>query len=209
MSASAKSILWVRHGATSATLRACFSGVADSPLSDEGLPQVRELAGVVADFGLDRCFSSPLCRCRQTAEILLATRDHQITELAGLREMDFGNWEGKTYSEIARDDQAGLDRMIKFDRTFAPGGGERIGAFWNRARRTLQTILEAPDERLLVVTHGGVIRAALCVLLRLNPNQHFNTFEITPAGMAEVLVFDGGAVLQRLSPGPRGKEVAP
>ena len=209
MSESAKRILLVRHGATTATRRACFVGATDTPLNAEGRRQAHDLTNMTTEFAPGACYTSPLRRCRQTADLMLASRNCcQITELPGLREMDFGNWEGKTYSEIAAADPTGLDRMMKMDRTFAPDRGEKVGAFLGRVRRTLRAILADPGERLLVVTHGGVIRAALCILLVINPRKHFHSFEIAPGGSAELLAFDGGAVLRRLTPEPRGKEGA-
>jgi broad specificity phosphatase PhoE len=140
---------------------------------------------------------------------MLAPDRCQITELPDLREMEFGNWEGKTYPEIADADPTGIERMMKMDRSFAPEGGEKVGVFLNRVRHSLRAILADPGERLLLVTHGGVIRAALCILLDMNPRKHFHSFEIAPGGSAELLAFDGGAVLRRLASGPRGKKGAP
>ncbi|MGD7653974.1 MAG: histidine phosphatase family protein [Verrucomicrobiales bacterium] len=208
MTGTTGTILFVRHGATAATRQARFAGMTDSSLSAEGRQQAAGLAAAVAGFAPQVCYTSPLLRCRQTASLLSAAGHPPVELLAGLQEMDFGSWEGKTYREIARADQAGLDRMLRFDRGYAPGGGsEKLGGFMSRVRQTLRTITAEPAERALVVTHGGVIRAALCVLLDLNPRRHFHSFEIAPAGMAEILVFDGGAVLRRLSPTLKEQEV--
>ena len=205
-STSHKSVLLVRHGATTATHQRCFVGATDSPLSCDGRRQAQALGEVIEDFAPDACLCSPLLRCQQTASLLLPTQALAAVAVPDLRELDFGAWEGRTYEEIACSDPQGLARMMRFDPDYAPGGGELLGWFLARVKSAARLITLHPAEKILVVTHGGVIRALLCILLDLDLHKQFHAFEIAPASVAELMTFDGGAVLRRLLPSPQGKE---
>ena len=204
-----KSVLLVRHGATSATRQQCFAGATDSPLSRDGRRQAQALGEVIDGFGPHTCLCSPLRRCQQTASLVLPARALAVVAVPDLRELDFGAWEGRTYAEIARSDPQGLARMMRFDPDYAPGGGELLGGFLARVHSAARLITSHPADKVLVVTHGGVIRALLCILLGLDLHKQFHAFEIAPAAVAELMTYDGGAVLRRLLSCPQGKEETP
>jgi broad specificity phosphatase PhoE len=201
-----KSILIVRHGATIATKAGVYCGSSDSPLSSEGVNQALDLAGVVALFAPESCCCSPLLRCTETASLLLGSRDVEISPWSELRELDFGEWEGKTYSDIAASDPEGSARMMRLDPEFSPPGGEPVEKFLDRIGEAARRIGDCPFNRLLVVTQGGVARRLMAGWMGMGLQQGFHSFEFGPGAFAEITLFPEGPVLHRLL---QGKEVDP
>ena len=199
---SPKRILLMRHGATVATRQHRFDGSTDKPLTAEGARQVRPLASAVAEFDPQAVLCSPLKRCRQTASFLLPSPAPPITFASDLREMDFGKWEGKRLDEINLAAPAQLKRLMRLDPSLTPEGGESVGAFLERVQSIAEAIGSARAERLLVITHGGVLRALLCTFLHLPIRRCFYSFDIAPAARVEIELFTTGAVMRSLHPAP-------
>ncbi len=95
---------------------------------------------------------SPLARCRAVGEAL-ARRGWRVTVDARLREIDFGRWQGRRWCDIDRVEFARWEADFLHA---APGGGEPVGALISRVAAFVD---EHPGQRLIVVTHGGVISA--------------------------------------------------
>jgi alpha-ribazole phosphatase len=195
-----KKVLFVRHGSTEATRRAEFCGITDVPLDRQGEHEAASLKPLVDRFAPNLCLCSPLVRCRRMAELLMSGTNIPVTNDSDLREMDFGLWERRTSKELMATDPNALRRFWTMDAAFAPGGGERMGEFLERCDRVAQRILSTESERVLVVSHGGVIRAAICGLLKLEA-RHMHSFELPPGSYAELLLHDHGSVLRALGKG--------
>ena len=113
-----------------------------------------------------RLYCSPLQRCRQLRDALLALgpqRPSQASTDARLAEMHFGDWEGRRWDDI---DPTALDHWSRHFAHHAPGGGETVAHFMQRVNAALTTlVLEAPAASDVVwITHAGVIRAARLLL---------------------------------------------
>ncbi|HYN97514.1 MAG TPA: histidine phosphatase family protein, partial [Pilimelia sp.] len=160
--------LLVRHGATAHTALGRFSGStgADPPLSTVGEEQAARLAASLrrAHHGGDRVdavVSSPMRRARGTAEVLARALDLPVHLDGGLREVDFGAWEGRTVSEVARrwaDDLAGW----RSGADVAPHGGETVAAVARRVgdvRRRLAR--DHPAGTVLLVSHLYPVRLSI------------------------------------------------
>ncbi len=137
-------LLLVRHGETDWNAEGRLQGQTDRPLSDYGRRQARQLAEELADEDLAAIYASDLARARQTAEIVGERIGLPVELDAGLREKDWGTWEGLTAVERDR---------VEFV-------GESTEAHSERMLRALRRICERhPDGgRVLVVTHGGSMR---------------------------------------------------
>jgi broad specificity phosphatase PhoE len=114
-----------------------------------------------------------------------------------LREIDFGQWENRTFAEIARDEPLLVDRWASFAADFAFPGGESLQGFLHRVQSAADRLAQDEAETVLAVAHGGVIRAMLCHLLGLEP-QKYLVFDVGYATMAVVDLFDGRGVLTAL-----------
>jgi broad specificity phosphatase PhoE len=154
--------LLVRHGETDWNREGRFQGHADPPLNDLGRAQAAELATALAGEEVAAVYSSPLERAFETAELLAAPRGLAAVPVEGLREIDVGSWQGLTRAEIEARFPREFRRWLDYGRGWNDGEtyeemGERVVA----ALRELATRHE--QERIMVVTHGGPIRAALAL----------------------------------------------
>jgi broad specificity phosphatase PhoE len=192
----AERLILVRHGQVEERLAGRFVGATDAALSPEGLRQAQGLAPWLAGKNPGACFCSPLQRCVATANAAVAGLPLRPEPDADLREVDFGAWEGLSFADIAGRDAAAVDRWARFEPGFGFPGGESIADFTRRIGAAADRLAAAPHQTVVAFTHGGVIRFMLCALLRLDPRS-YAAFEIRPAGVVELALFDGGASLQQ------------
>ena len=162
------------------------------------MEQARELAELVRSRRPGRCFCSPLVRARQTAEVICESTDLRTQVDDDLREVDFGQWEGKTFDEIAAEDPERVDRWADFSEDFAFPGGESVGGFLARIRRAARRLAEDSAGVVLAVTHAGVIRGMICYLLGL-PSRHYLLFNVRHATCTTIDLADGKGVLSELN----------
>lgn len=147
-------LVLVRHGETDWNLHRRVQGHSDPPLNDTGRAQARALAEALAGEQIDAIYSSDLRRAHETARIVAERRGLEVTAVRGLRERNFGSWEGLTDGEV-------LERFPSA--AYGPwGDGETREEMCARVTEALRAIAEAhPGGTVLVVTHGGPMRSLL------------------------------------------------
>lgn len=182
-------LLLLRHGATEYSESSRYAGHSDIGLTPNGREQALRRVPFIERFAPDLCLCSPLQRCRQTREQVAPVVPFQTW--SELSEISFGDWEGQTHQEIARREPAALARMGRWEADFAPGGGERVGDFCARVEAAAERLRTLPAERILLVTHGGVLRRLLCLWLRLPLATHSYCFSLPPASLIEVALHSG------------------
>lgn len=142
-------ILLARHGETDWNREQRWQGWADPPLNDAGRAQARALAEQLQEIPFDAVYSSDLRRAHETAEIVAAPHNVPVVTDPGLREIDVGSWSGLTHAEIAV-------RFPDGERT----DGESREQHLERVLEAAERIARAnPERRILIVTHGGTMRA--------------------------------------------------
>ena len=147
-------ILLARHGETDWNVQRRVQGHSDTPLNETGRAQALALAETLDGAELDAVYSSNLARAFDTAEVVAERKGLRVTAVPELRERNFGTWEGLTDSEI-------LERFPAA-RTGFWGDAETKEEMSARVLGALQRIAAAhPGGRVLVVTHGGPVRALL------------------------------------------------
>jgi len=157
-------------------------GRMDPPLSTIGLEHAAALRRHIELLhARTTCLASPSLRARQTA----ASAGLDATFDEDLREIDFGEWEGLRFAEIAEAYPDSVDRWAKLDPEFRFPGGESLTEFDARVRRVAERLAAGPPRRVAVVTHGGVIRALVCHWLGLPPEAHL-LLEVSPASVTRV-----------------------
>src|SRR5829696_9061290 len=150
----ATTILLARHGETDWNLERRVQDHTDRPLNDTGREQARALAEELADTPLGAVYSSDLVRAHETARIVADRHGLDVTAVPDLREREFGTWEGLTDREI-------LQRFPQAHHG-SWGDGETPDAMSRRVLEALRRIAEThPDATVLVVSHGGPLRAVL------------------------------------------------
>jgi broad specificity phosphatase PhoE len=151
-------ILLARHGETDWNTERRWQGWADRPLNELGRSQARELADSLAGRGIDAIYASDLLRATETARVVGDRLGLRVETDAGLREVDVGDWSGRTMSEIEGEDPPGFQRWREGRKGW--NGGESYEQMGERVvGALLQIAAQHPDRTLLVVTHGGSIRA--------------------------------------------------
>lgn len=201
-----KTLLLLRHGATAPNSERRFIGSTDHPLSSFGRRQLTTAASSLRAYNPERCFCSPMRRCLETARAVLAGSPLQPEILPELREIDFGDWEGKTFEETQTSNQACIQHWAKFDPAFCFPGGERLADFISRVKRAAKQISSSPHSSVVVVTHGGVIRLLICHFLGLRMRKYV-LFEPAPGSLTVMNLFDSGkGTLAALLPGGRPQD---
>jgi broad specificity phosphatase PhoE len=191
-------ILLARHGESDWNRDRRWQGHADRPLTKRGEEQARALATRLADIRLDGIYASDLLRARMTAEAVARPRGLHVQLVAALREVDVGSWSGLT-----RD-----DARVRFPKDFArwlEGGqgwhdGESYEAMSERVLAALERIVvEHPDGRVLVVAHGGPIRAVHAAALGMDVHAYRRLRPVEPNARLSAVCYEDGR-LTRLCP---------
>ena len=187
-----------RHGETDWNRERRFQGHADPPLNDVGREQAAELAQTLAESKLAAVYASPLARARETAEIVAGVLGLPVEMRPALREVDVGSWQGLTRDEVEERYPEGFRRWLDLGPGWDDGETyEELG------RRVLADLLELaarhPGERILVVSHGGTMRAAQAAAAQTD---YADARRIaSPIGNGSILVFGVEAEqLRRVDP---------
>lgn len=187
---SVKTVYLLRHGDTG--LQGCYIGRTDVPLSTEGILQIGRTARLLQQEKIGKILSSPMLRCRQTKELLDLHCPCEYHD--SLMEVNFGRWEGKRFAEIAQMDAEHIQSWIQDPVHFSFPDGESIAGFQKRLAASHEMLSAAIEERLLLVTHGGVIRHLLCLMLGL-PLEKYLAFDVQPGAFCSLHVYSEGSVL--------------
>ncbi|GAB1257297.1 alpha-ribazole phosphatase [Aurantivibrio plasticivorans] len=165
-----------------------FRGSTDVALSPEGLARMQRHADTVNEEW-ESIFTSPLIRCRHFAETIADKLNVPISVDERLREMHFGEWEGQVVTDIFQNDRERMSAWGKDPESNPPPGGEPLNEVHQRVSAFLSDIQETQKGRkVLVVTHGGVIRVALSQVLSM-PLIALNKFEVPYACVSRVAHF--------------------
>jgi alpha-ribazole phosphatase len=151
----------MRHGTTG---QPSYRGQIDDPLSALGWQQSR---AATADGGWDLVVSSTLRRCAGFAQAFCDERGIPLRLDARLVEYHFGDWQGRTIADLEREEATHLSAYRADPQRHPPPRGEDFGAFGVRIAAALDAIAAMPARRVLVITHGAVIRWVQCHLAGL------------------------------------------
>jgi len=196
--ADKKEIILIRHGETEWNKVRKYQGHMDIELNDWGRQQAGEAAKELANLDIDYFASSDLKRARETAEIIASFHNNNIKEFKELREMNFGEWEGKGFKEIKNDYPEDFQKWIEDPIKFSPPAGETLKEFQDRVLEGFNTILENGFDRNAIVTHGGVIMVFLATILEM-PLINYRKFEVANTGITRVNLYDNSYVLKEFN----------
>lgn len=179
---SLTTIDFIRHGEPVGGRR--YRGQIDDPLSEKGWAQMREAVGEHRPW--TRIVSSPLLRCRAFAEDLAGRHGLPLQMDDHLKEVGFGEWEGKTAAQLNEEDPQQLPRFKKDPVNARPSGAEPLQDFFKRVALGVDGLLENhPEEHILIVCHAGVIRMALAHALQI-PLHNAYRIDVPSAGLTRL-----------------------
>lgn len=185
-------IVLVRHGVTHHTTGRRFSGglAGDNPaLSEEGRAQAAEVAAWLTELkdSVDVVVASPVRRTRETADIIAASLGLAVEEEPAFAEMEFGEWDGLSFTEVAERDKERLEAWFA-DMAAAPPGGESFVVVQERVLAGLARLLETHAGRTVVlVSHVTPIKTLVAHALDA-PLETLFRMELAPAAVS-VLAF--------------------
>lgn len=151
-------VLLMRHGRTAGNIAKRYVGSTDEPLCAEGVAHAQSSG---TDASVASLYVSPLSRTLETARIKFPNA--QMTVCADLREMDFGDFEGLTATELEQDEA--YIKWVDSNCTLRCPNGEQMDEFADRICRAFDTIvrecIDNGDEQLVLVAHGGSLMSIL------------------------------------------------
>jgi alpha-ribazole phosphatase len=161
----------LRHGETE--LGGGLRGSLDDALTEKGWAQMR--AAVVGQGPWDRLISSPLQRCARFAEELGSQLGLPVQLDKDLQELHFGAWEGQSAAALMDTDAEALGLFWADPYSFTPPQGERVEDFSTRVLAAVDRLHTTyAGERVLLISHGGVMRLLLAQARGLPREQLLN-----------------------------------
>ncbi len=189
-------LLLVRHGETPWNLDGRLQGSTDVDLSDKGREQARLAGRRLSTTAIDVAYSSNQSRARETAEIILEGREIPLHAIPELRERSHGVFEGLTAKERRQQYPEMFAASLINDLDFAPTGGETFRQTNRRMAAWARGFQDAHlDKTVLVVGHGGTLRAAILGWLDLPDHATFR-FLMANCGLSVLDTYPDNAVLR-------------
>lgn len=189
-------LLLLRHGETPLSAEKRFAGAGDIELTELGHTQARAAARRLVGGGIDTVVSSPLRRARDTAEHVARELSLSVLLDDGFREVDFGEWEGKTFAEVRRENPDALEQWLA-DPAVAPPGGESFAEAARRVGEAQDKLLARHRaETVLVVSHVTPIKTMLRTAL-LAPAQALYRMHLDVGCLSEIDCFSDGPMVVR------------
>lgn len=178
----------LRHGQTEQG--GGLRGSLDDALTAEGWAQMQ--AALVDAGPWQALASSPLQRCARFAEVLGQRLDLPVSLEPGLRELHFGAWEGRSAAQLMQTDAEALGAFWSDPYAFTPPAGEPVSAFAERVMAALRDLHQRhAGQRVLLVTHGGVMRLLLAQARDL-PREQLLQVEVAHGALVRLAVAADG-----------------
>ena len=192
-------MLLLRHGQTPLSVEKRFSGVGDRPLTEIGLAQAGAAARRLRGCSAVAVVASPLRRAVQTADLVAAEVGVAVTVDEGLRETDFGDWEGYTFAEVQHRWPDQLSAWLASP-DVAPPAGESFVDTARRVRQARDRVLAAyGGHTVVVVSHVTPIKTLVRLALEAPPGTLYR-MHLDLVSISEIDWYaDGPAVVRRLN----------
>jgi probable phosphomutase (TIGR03848 family) len=176
----------LRHGEHALQGRIVAGRTPGIGLSERGRGEAEWAAGRLAGAGVAAIYASPLERAQETAHIVGRRLDLPVTVRDDLSELDFGEWTGSTFEEVRRHP---LWPVWAAHRSIAClPGGETMREVQRRVVEAMMELREAhPDESIVLVSHGDVLRAALMFALAM-PLDFYGRIEVATASISTIRI---------------------
>jgi broad specificity phosphatase PhoE len=162
MSGTPVRILLARHGETLFNVEGRWQGQSDSPLTERGLAQARELGRALSSEAITAVYSSDLGRALQTAAEVAAVHGLTVSPEVLLRELDTGGFTGKNWAEIDAEYPGQREIWSKAPATLRMPSGETLLEAQTRALAFIAEVMPRHfGETVVIISHGGIGQAIL------------------------------------------------
>jgi broad specificity phosphatase PhoE len=190
----------IRHGQTDWNKEKIFRGRADVPLNEHGRDEAGALSRHLEDVHFDACYSSPLGRARETAEIVARPHSLDVRIDDGLVDVDYGEWQGSSEAKVREQYAETYQRWLERPHHMKFPGGESLSAVRKRAIASLEVIRAGhADGVVAVVSHRVVAKVVMCAFLGLGnaafwrirqDNCAYNVVELSTNGAVVTVMND-------------------
>ncbi len=192
-------LLLVRHGESEYNSARRFAGHVDIDLTEKGRLQVEKLRERLLEEKVDAVYCSDLIRAQRTAEIALSGRNLHIVTCPELREISYGEIEGLGFNEIKTRFPEVAKQLSKSEMELSFPGGETFPQFVDRVTTFTERLKKHADaDSVLVVAHGGPLRALLCSMLGIGQGCWWQ-LSVDNASLSILQTYSRGAVLSLLN----------
>ena len=191
-------LLLVRHGKTEWNETGRYQGRSDIGLSGVGIQEAGALRQRLAGEKIDAIYCSDMKRAVETAQVIASGRNIEPVACEELREIDFGAYEGLTFEEVMQR-YPGTNWWTAQNAEARLPQGESINQLASRVDRFVARLREHADaETVLVVAHGGALRALICLLLGIGL-EHWWQIGMDSASLTVIGIYPERAVLHTLN----------
>ena len=159
----------IRHGQTDWNVEGKIQGRQDIPLNAAGRSQAEMLAKGMEKRPVTAIYSSPQIRAMETAETLARAQGMAVIPVPELAEIGYGDWEGRTASDILAKERKLYEEWWQHPATVAPPGGETLNQVDERCRQAWDMIRSGMKGDTAVVAHGGTLAHFIVHLLEGQP----------------------------------------
>jgi probable phosphoglycerate mutase len=187
----------LRHGETESSRTGWFCGNLDLELTPEGVQMAAAFAAAYQDVPWKAVYASPMKRTVATATPLVEAIGGSLQLRDGLKEIAYGEWEGRTVEEVQHRYAADYQRWLTEPSWHAPTGGETGAQVASRASAVIAEILaEHPEGNVLIVSHKATLRLILCTLLGIDLGRYRNRLAAPAASVSRVSFGEHGPMLE-------------
>jgi probable phosphoglycerate mutase len=192
-------IYFLRHGETTASQAGGYCGTLDPDLTPEGYQMAEDFSHYYSHMSWAAAFSSPQRRAVATAKPLCDAAGIQMLLKDGLRELAYGQWEGKTPEEVNHEFHDNYVRWLADPGWNAPTGGERGVDVSRRGSLVIEEIERTcATGNVLVVSHKATTRIMLCSLIGIDVGRYRDRFSMPVASTSIVEMAENGPLLHVL-----------
>jgi broad specificity phosphatase PhoE len=192
-------IYFLRHGETDSSQIGGYCGTLDPDLTPAGHQMAQDFAAAYRSLPWTALFSSPLRRAVATAQPLCDAVGMPLQRRDGLREVAYGEWEGKTSDQVYKAYHDDYVRWLTDPGWNAPTGGEKGIDVARRSSRVLEEIERTYSTgNVLVVSHKATTRIMLCSLLGIDIGRFRDRLDMLVASVSIVEMAAHGPLLHQL-----------
>jgi probable phosphoglycerate mutase len=192
-------IYFLRHGETTASQTGGYCGTLDPDLTSDGYQMAEDFANAYKSLPWVAVFSSPLRRAVATAKPLCEAAGIRMQLKEGLREIAYGQWEGKTPEEVNREFHDTYVRWLAEPGWNAPNGGERGIDIARRSSLVIEEIEQTCRAgNVLVVSHKATTRIMLCFLIGIDVGRFRDRINMPVASISIVEMAVHGPMLHMI-----------
>ena len=193
-------LYFLRHGQTEWSRNNAFCGSLDPELTPDGLEMAEAFASSYSSTPWEAIFCSPMNRTLATVRPLCEAVNMQPQLRDGLKEINYGKWEGQTPETVSKEFHDDYIRWLADPAWYAPTSGEMAVAIASRATQVIEEIKQLyNDGNVLIVSHKATIRIMLCSLMGIDVGR-FRFRLGCPVGSVSVVEFGShGPLLKGLA----------